>query len=741
MKKSHFALLLAVTTFLTAVLLVVAHLNDASGQRSLSILTPLASFASDSGLYLIQNMRQFLVWAVLATAGVLALCMVQRRSFSVVLFLIGALLAFVTQFLLIDETARLSIVGLLGLIERPNASLHVAIGVGVLGYLVATCLVLIAWRSPHAPRLEELQASASKYGWLDFLILVLIVLVGAIFRTYALNQNFNSFEGELAAYSAGATSLSGMFYANQGQNGPWAPLGLLYYIPIYITTAAFGVDLLALRASSALVGILTIPLVFLLANKVAGRGAGLFAAALFSLNCLHIGWSRTDIHPHGVTTWPTLLMCFFLLKAAETKKLAWALATACMMGLSWHQYPSGQSAVIIPLIAVGVFFVFNRGALPLHKSQIALIVLGVGLWFIGLPLSYYPATGQTKLLNPFTLTGPRALWGSDGVTLSTYQMAWFVIAKAAKHFWDFAQGVFFKVPYLFHQEWLPAISPLSQRSVPWFVVSLSMTAAGVLFAQRKRFESAVLFAWFVAAVLPGVLSEHAYPKRMSTTYPLLDILAGVGFSFILAYTTRFSLRLSRLATVALSVLALTAYSLYSAFFWFSGRFFQYGTPPEIAMARELEREITPRTFVITNFGGGYENGKFLYLMLDHLAAPKNRPNLYLMTSNESFLHFFSKPIFPREFVSRTMPYLWTKMRDQVEETVSQPSWERVTFMMVETFHNKPVHAEAIQLASSACPNPTIRKIGSATNSPSWVMISFVVITCPVSEMSKRFEIG
>jgi hypothetical protein len=741
MKKFHFTLLLLFTTFLLVGLFVLGHLDDARGQRSLLIVSPLVSFASDCGLYLIQNMRQLLVWATLSTAGLFLLCMIQRRSLSFAVFLLGIIGALLTQFVLIDETARLAIGRLFGFTQTPELSTTIAIGAGVVGYTVSLLLLVASWRGPYVPRFEELQSSASRYPWLDFVILVVIVIVGALFRTYALNQHMNYFEGELSPYSAGATSLSGMFYANRGHNGPWAPLGLLYYLPIYITTSLWGVNLLALRESSALVGVLTIPLIFLLANKVAGRVAGLVAAALFSLNCLHIGWSRTDIHPHGVTTWPTLLMCFFLLKAAETGKLSWAFATACMMGLSWHQYPSGQSAVAIPLIAIAFSFVFNRGSLPLRRIQVAILVLGVALWFVGLPLSYYPAGGQFRFFNPFTLTGPRALWGADGLTPNRYEAALFVAVKATKHFWDFAQGVFFKVPYLFHQEWLPSIPPLQMRSVPWFAVVLSITAVAILLAQRKRFESAVLFGWFVAAVLPGILSEHAYPKRLSTTFPLFDVLAGVGGGFLLAYSKRLSLGVVRFAMVLLFVLTLTAYSLYSAYYWFSGRYFPYGSAPELAIARELERTITPRTIVISGLGGGYEVGKFLYLMLDHLTDPANRPNMFLTVSNEWLLNLLAKPVLTREFLAGNLPYLWTKLDKQLEESLATKEWSKVTFLILERLHNNPMHERAIELATASCPNPTVQRISSSPNSYHWAAISIVSITCPVSEMVTPFTVG
>jgi 4-amino-4-deoxy-L-arabinose transferase-like glycosyltransferase len=86
-------------------------------------------------------------------------------------------------------------------------------------------------------------------------------------------------------------------------------LGILYYIPIWIMVKIHGVTLLALRLSSAFFGVLTVPLLYWMVRRFFGVAAASVAAWLFVFDQLHIGWSRTDIHPHGVTVWPALLVC------------------------------------------------------------------------------------------------------------------------------------------------------------------------------------------------------------------------------------------------------------------------------------------------------------------------------------------------------------------------------------------------------------------------------------------------
>jgi hypothetical protein len=740
MKKSLFPLLLVVTALLMCVFFPLAHLDEVSGNRSLWALSPYVSFISEAGRYLATHAGELVRWAAYGSVGAIVILALLAKNASRRFFLFAVAIAILTQLILIEESLRLSLVTLVGLAQTPESSYQVALYGGVGGYSLVLLLIWLSFRDPNAPNFDQVRANSTHFGRPEFWTLFVVIVVGTLFRTYALNHHLNTFEGEIAPYSAGATSLMGMFYANRGYAGPWSPLGILYYLPIYLTTSLFGVNLHALRLSSALIGIATIPLVYLLANRIAGRAAALFAAALFALDCLHVGWSRSDVYPHGATTWPSVLMCFFLLRAAETRKLSWAIAVALMMGLSWHQYPSGQSAVVIPLIAIAMSLIFNRKGFALSGAQVFVIALGVLLWAIGLPLSYYPVDGQIKLLNPFTLTGPRALWSTEGVSPSAWQIALFVTLKSLRHFWDFTQGIFFRVPYLFHQEWLPYNPPLMPRSVPWFVASLSGVAAAILIRQRKRFETAVLCGWFVAAILPGILSDHAYPKRMSTTYPLIDILAGVAFAFILTNLKESRLKGSRVIASTLAIVALVSLTIYSTFLWFSGVHFKYGPPPEIAMAQELERVITPGTIVMAGLGGGYEPGKFLYLMLDHLTDQRARPNLYIPISNGGLETFVTAPKIDTAELSTSLPYTWTKLSKQLSETVSVDEWKNITFLILETLHNSNPNDRAISEASALCPSPIIRRAESSVNSREWKLISMVTITCPIAEMTKPLVI-
>jgi hypothetical protein len=565
--------------------------------------------------------------------------------------------------------------------------------------------------------------------------MVAIVVIAILFRVYALNHIVFAFEGELACYFAGATSLKGMFFANEGVYGPWAPLGLLFYLPIYLTTKIFGSTLLAVRLSSALVSIVTIPLLYLLISEIAGKRAGILAAFLFSMNCLHIGWGRTDVHPHGVTAWPSILLCLVLLKAAKSEKTYWYLLVAFMMGLAWHQYPSGQAAVTIPIIAI-CFHALNRG-LPsaLSWRRVLSILLGVSLWGAGLPLTRYITGNGFRLSNPFTLTGPRASWGSQDTQANLLSKATAVLSITLEHCSDFIQGLFYKLPYMFHQEWVPATEHLTSRSEAWIVVAFAMVGAFYLLGQRKRFETAVMFGWFVAALLPGILSSQAYAKRMSTVFAAIDGLAAIGIGSALMLVSNRAKLWPRIIAQASILVGMVCFIAYTSYVWFSERFWKYGDPPEIAMANQLKESIPAGTIVISDLGQNYEPSKFTFLLLDYLAAPENRPNLISFYRSEQMSELIKDPLKAQSSISLNWVYVWTQLRDQATESATYSSWKFINFLIVDTFHNHAINSDEIQLAKSRCKDPTIRRIHSSANTPNWTVESLTSITCKISDLS------
>ncbi|MFO0417042.1 MAG: ArnT family glycosyltransferase, partial [Pseudomonadota bacterium] len=687
MKKSLLLITSILLTVIMVVVFFVADTDNVAGERSLGILTPIIDSLSALGDRFSTRGHPWFGYTAAGLVLALLITAISLPKASGGLILFAVIFGIAGQLFLIDQQLWSAVTELFGLTKPayiPQSDpLHSKVGISIgLGlYMMCLLLCLIAVKGSRTNPIFDIgKESGQTFSARDALILSLVFIVALILRTYALNHIVNGFEGELSPYSAGATSLKGMLLANRGTNGPWAPLGILYYLPIYLTTSLFGTTLHALRLSSVLVGMLTLPLVYLLASRVAGRTAGHVASALFALNCLHIGWSRTDIHPHGVTTWPTLLLCWALINAFDTRKVSWGCVVAFLMGLTWHQYPSGQSAVAIPLLALGMYWLFNRFRLALTWPQNTMVGVGVLLWIVGLPLSYYLADGRWFVKNPFTLTGPRALWGGDVGSSSPLGAAFAVFATAMRQLADVVMGIFYKQPYFFHQEWVPYAFGFNARTVPWIEAPFIAAGFAILLRHIKRFEVVVLLAWLIAGVLPGILSEHAYPKRLSTVFPALDIIAAIAIAYIVSVVISAARPLRQALAVSVVIISLAGYTAFLSNVWFSGRFWKYGEPADINMARQFSESITPGTVVIADLNRGYEGGKYLYLLLDHLASKANRPNVFTVTTNPMMSRLIDQPTEAPRYALDTLAYIWTKLRNHREELASNTEWSKILFV-------------------------------------------------------------
>ena len=105
----------------------------------------------------------------------------------------------------------------------------------------------------------------------------------------------------------------------------------LYYALAWVWSQAFGTAEVGLRSLSALLGVATIPVAFLATRELAGRWAGLLAAALVAVNPMLI-WYSQEARSYAALVFFGALALWFFARALRTRAAAdlalWALASA-----------------------------------------------------------------------------------------------------------------------------------------------------------------------------------------------------------------------------------------------------------------------------------------------------------------------------------------------------------------------------------------------------------------------------
>lgn len=677
----------------TALATLVAVRDDSRGDRSLEALTPVMRIADEVGWWLLRDPLGWItrVGIVAASLAVVFGAILWRRrradrmrSFPPVLLALG--LALLGQIFL----------------------LHWWLTIGVVLYAEAVMVIVAA----HL--MERRAGNAPIGGWAtepptyqEAATLLGIGMVAVFFRYYALNRLLQFFEGELAPYMAGATSLDGMLLANIGWEGPWAPLGLLYYLPIWAMTLVDGSTVLAVRLGSAVIGVLTIVVVYLVVRDVLGRTAALWSTALLAFDTLQVSWGRSDMHPHASTAWPGILLYGATVRALGSGATGWYVVVTLLMGLSWHQYPSGQFVVIVPVIAFAVHAWQNRGFLRASWRKALLIVTGAGLWILGYPLASFMAVGEPKgILAYVSHLGPRLLGGSDEAVYGGIPVR-DLIATVSRNSWEITLGLFTEVPRIFHQTVVPNMNGLALRALPWVVVACAVVGLAFSVLRLRERWSAPLIALVVSGILPAVLSDEAWLKRASLLYVALIIVAAVPLSIITDGLCRMLGRKARWIGGGLLAVSLLLWSCVWAHLWFSGRYFDYGIPAETTIFEALDEHLEPDTLLIVSIWGDYIEGELVYLLHDSLAERQPMALFFTDPRLEGWRTLLASPLEALSKINNKLWYwTWLGLGEEIPRVVKHRDWSRVVYLI----EHRPDVESDFEILADRCPDLQIERV-------------------------------
>jgi len=173
----------------------------------------------------------------------------------------------------------------------------------------------------------------------------------------------------------------------------------LYYCVAWVWARIFGFGEAGLRSLSALIGVLVVPVSYLLAAKLVSRRAGLIAAALTACNPYLI-WYSQEARSYELLVLMSglVLLAFAYVRETPTPRLvaAWVIASA--LGLATHYY---ALLVVVPTAALLLAAHWRK-----RPVQIGMVVLAIcGLALLPLAISQNQ-TGHASWISPIPL-GPR----------------------------------------------------------------------------------------------------------------------------------------------------------------------------------------------------------------------------------------------------------------------------------------------------------------------------------------------
>lgn len=349
---------------------------------------------------------------------------------------------------------------------------------------------------------------------LTIVLILAIVVIASFFRLWQLDSlPVGLFPDEAANGQDALLILS-------GQHSPFFERGLgretLYFYLLAGSIGLFGIGVWQIHIISALIGILTVIVTWLLAKRLFNERVAFLASFFLATSIWHTTLSRTGFRAILIPLLSTLFFYFVYLAFKESsrkKRTLFAILAGLSLGLGFYTYISFRAMVIIIGLLAIIIAIINRGILKNFWREIVigltatlLILTPLIGYFINHPDSFVGRAGYVSIFNPDL---------NQGDVLGTF----FEVSK--KTFW-----MFFTEGDL---NWRHNVSGFSMLN-PWvaFFFALgflySLVIIVLVFLKRSLFQKNessrywfkyfFLIIWFLGMLGPELLSAQAIPHGL-----------------------------------------------------------------------------------------------------------------------------------------------------------------------------------------------------------------------------------
>lgn len=254
---------------------------------------------------------------------------------------------------------------------------------GVFGvWLLSMGLYLVAF----SPRPRRKKFHITKSGQMFWLALGLIALIALLVRFLSLGAVpvvMENDEGIVAIKSMEviAGQLKDMFQIYRGN-------GTMHFFLMSIPIRIIGQTKFAVRLVSALMGVITVPVVAAFANHLFGKRVAWLSAGLLAVSHFHIHFSRISPAPSTFDPLFVTLSIFLVYRALETrKKYLWALA-GLVMSIVLYFYVGARVIPIIVIVFLCGVWVVDRSLL---KGNYRHIIIMFGAYLVAAAPMFYAA--------------------------------------------------------------------------------------------------------------------------------------------------------------------------------------------------------------------------------------------------------------------------------------------------------------------------------------------------------------
>lgn len=344
-----------------------------------------------------------------------------------------------------------------------------------------------------------LKKIANQPNW----ILVLILLVATFLRVFLLSEVPNGFHQDEATTGYDAYSLLKTMHSQYGAFFPLfskaffdynESLSRFFTIPfVWI----FGLNEFSTRIPIAIIGILTVWLLYHLGKEIFNEKVGLLSALFLAISPWHIQFSR--IAYTGVLV--PFFFCFGLLFFIKSLKQSKYLPLSGLgFGLTLYTYSPAR--VFIPIFLCGLTAIFWKHLWKNKKQTFTTFIIFISILIVLLNFWISPE-GMTRVRTAGLVSNPGQIF--------------------LNYFSYFNPKFLFLIGDPFPRHSPKGIGELYF----WELLTVSFGIFGLLKEESKT--RSLFFIWLLLYPIPAVLTAPDHALRVIVGAPLFAILSGYGF--------------------------------------------------------------------------------------------------------------------------------------------------------------------------------------------------------------------
>jgi len=298
-----------------------------------------------------------------------------------------------------------------------------------------------------------------------------------------------------------------------------------YWTVLIIKLFGTGISFFSLKLGTVLLGVFTLPYLYLIGKELGNKQVGLFAMFFAGIaywpNVISRAALRFTLYPAFLA--PTL---YFFLRGMTSQKRRYFILSGIFLGIGLHGYSPFRVVPILLVVAVVLYLFHNRSNRAVKHAMVGLVLITIAAILVALPLLRYTIDHPDQVLyRTMTRIGnvEQAIPGSPGIIF--LQNLWRAMTMFA---WDDGEVWVHSVP---HRPALDVVSAV--------LYHLGFVAILVRYIRKRKWTDLLLLLSIPILMLPSVLSlafPSENPSLNRTSGAIIPVFILIGFAMDSIYS-------------------------------------------------------------------------------------------------------------------------------------------------------------------------------------------------------------